>query len=241
LPKQTNALASAPSEKPATVGSREDGPRMIIRLCAVALAAAVLGPCADSLVAAEDNPVLRARLEQKMVEDLGRHNSQETAWHSEKSVDRQKWTNGKLLGRKIRLASWTEESKSWIWLDDPTSTVSLDLKRLAIRDGRLEFAVSATAKARFKAWGRIPKFAQASVGGTVSVQIEIEGSAAVGDGHLENSKITTFKAVLDDLRFNNKAARPLQDLIEDSLNHYAEQKNEKFRGSLEKAIDRVRF
>jgi hypothetical protein len=214
---------------------------MIARFCAVALSVAGFGPCAGLLAAAEDNPVLRARLEQKMVEDLAKHNSQETAWHSEKSVDRQKWTSGKLLGRKIRLASWTEESKSWVWLEDSPQTVSLDLKRLAIRDGRLEFSVLATAKARFKAWGRIPKFAQASVGGTVRVQIEIEGSAAVGEGHLENSKITTFRAVLDDLRFNNKAALPLQDLIEDSLNRYAEHKNEKFRGSLEKAIDRVRF
>jgi hypothetical protein len=214
---------------------------MISQFCAVALAVVGLGPCVSSLAAAEDNPVLRTRLEQKMVEDLAKHNSQETAWHSEKSVNRQKWTDGKLLRRKIRIASWTEESKSWVWLEDPTRTVSLDLKRLAIRDGRLEFSVLATAKARFKAWGRIPKFAQASVGGSVRVQIEIEGSAAVGDGHLESSKITTFRAVLDDLRFNNEAARPLQDLIEDSLNNYAEQKNEKFRRSLEKAIDRVRF
>jgi hypothetical protein len=194
-----------------------------------------------SLAAAEDNPILRERLEQKLIEDISKHDSEETSWYNEKSVDRQKWTSGNLLGRKIKLASWTEQSKSWVWLDDPRSTLSLDLTHLAIRDGRVEFAATAKAKARYKVWGRIPKLAQASVGGTVLAEFEIAGSAAVGAGQLQDSKITVFNGVLHDLTFNNKAGKAFEDLAKDSLNDYVKNKNEKLRRSLEKAIDRVHF
>ncbi len=190
---------------------------------------------------AQDNPILRERLEQKIIEDLAEHNSQETAWYNEKSVDRQKWTDGKLLGRKIRLASWTEQSKTWLWLEEPKSTLSLDLTHLAIRAGRIEFSATAKAKARFKAWGRIPKLAQAAVGGNVRAVIQIEGSAAIGPGTLTDSQITTFHVVLEDLQFNNPAAGPMEDLAKDALNDYMQDKNEKLRRSLEKAIDRVKF
>jgi hypothetical protein len=189
----------------------------------------------------QDNPVLRERLEQKIVEDLSQHCSQETAWYNEKSVDKQKWTEGKVVGRKIRLASWTEQSKTWLWLEDPQSTLSLDLQRLALRDGRLEFALTAKAKARFKAWGRIPKLAQASVGGNVVLAIEIDGSAAIGDGQLHDGKITKLRLQLDDLRFNKKAAHPVEGLLEDAVNDYVDDKNEKLRRSIEKAINRVHF
>ncbi len=189
----------------------------------------------------QDNPILQEMLEQKIVEDLSKHHSQETAWYNEKKVDKQKWTEGKVIGRKVRLASWTEESKSWVWLEDPRSTLTLDLERLAIRDGRVEFALTANAKARFKAWGRIPKFAQASVGGTVRMALVIEGSAAIGDGRLQESKITKFQGTLDDLKFNNKLGRPFDELVENALNDYVDNKNEKLRHSIEKAIDRVHF
>ncbi len=175
------------------------------RWCVVALTVACLTTYFNAPSAAQDNPVLRERLQQKIVEELGRHHTLETAWYNEKSVDKQQWTKGNVLGRKIRLASWTEDSKTWLWLEDPASTLALDVKRLEIRGGRVEFSVAAKATARFKGWGRIPKLAQAAVGGSVNVAIKIEGSAAIGDGHLQDSKITMFKGVLDDLRFNKKA------------------------------------
>jgi hypothetical protein len=214
---------------------------------AVMLRAIILAPAAalavafSAVAAAEDNPILQERLEQMIIAELSKHNSQETAWYSEKTRNKQKWSEGKVLGRPIRLASWTEESKSWVWLEGPKSTLSLDLKRLAIRSGRIEFAVVANAQARFKAWGRIPKLAQASVGGTVRAQIDIEGSAEIGDGHLRDGKITTLKGEVHELQFNNDLAHPFEDIAKDSLNDYVKDNNEKLRTSLEKAINRVHF
>jgi hypothetical protein len=213
----------------------------MVRSCVVVLVVASLAACFDSAAVAQDNPVLKELLKQKITEDLARHDAQETAWYSEKSVNKQQWTKESLLIRKVRVASWTEESKTWLWLEQPASTLSIDVKRLEVRDGRVEFSVAAKATARFKAWARIPKLAQAAVGGSVGVAIEIEGSAAIGDGHLQDSKITAFKGVLDGLRFNQKLARPMEGFIASALNDYVEDKNEKLRGSLAKTIDRVHF
>jgi hypothetical protein len=196
---------------------------------------------AASRASAQDMPLLRSLVEKQFIQELTAHDSQESAWYEEKSVDRQKYTSGKLLGRKLRLASWTEQSKSWFWLEDPASTLSFELQRFAVVDARLHFALAADAKARFKVWGRIPKFAQASAGGTALVRFEIEGSTAIGNGGLTNSQITRFDGRLHDLRFNNDLAHPLEDLVKDAVNDYAQNKNDKLKRSVEKALDRVRF
>ncbi|HEX3725582.1 MAG TPA: hypothetical protein VHV08_05040 [Pirellulales bacterium] len=214
--------------------------RLPVKCLITAICMAALASCALPATG-QDNPILRERLGQKMIEELSKHDSQEKAWYSEKKVDRQKWTEGKILGKPVRLASWTEESKLWIWLEGPTRSLSLDLRQLAIRDGRLEFSLSAKANARFKSTGRIPKLAQATVGGRMIVQLEITGSAAIGSGHLEQSRITLLKGEIHELQFNNDLAHPFENLIKGSLNDYVEDKNQKLRHSLEKAIDRVHF
>jgi ATP-binding cassette subfamily B protein len=43
----------------------------------------------------------------------------------------------------------------------------------------VRYHLAASAKARFKAWGRIPKLGQAAVGGTTKVEFEVEGSTAL--------------------------------------------------------------
>jgi hypothetical protein len=192
-------------------------------------------------VVAQDNPILRERLAQKIVEELSKHDAEERAWYNEKSVNKQSWTSGKILGKPIRLASWTEESKSWVWLVDPKTTLNVELRHLAIREGRVEFALSTAALARFKASGRIPKFAKTAVGGTVRMEVEIAGSAALSAGTLADAKITTFEGVLHDIQFNNDLAHPLEDLVKDALNAHVRKENAKFRASLERAIERVRF
>jgi hypothetical protein len=197
--------------------------------------------CVPAPAAAQDMPWIRKVLERALIEELSSHNSQDTAWYNEKSVDKKKWTSGKLLGRKIRLASWTEQSKTWFWLVDPATTLNLSLTRFAVRDARLEFALTADAKAGFRVWGRIPKFAQASVGGTARIQFELEGSTAIGGGGLADSRITRFSGRLADLRFHNDLAHPFEDLVKDAMNDYAHDKNDKLRKSIEKAIDRVHF
>jgi hypothetical protein len=211
-----------------------------VNRCLVALLlsfASLAGP----LAAAQDIPLVRQLLQQQLVAEMHEHNSEESAWFNEKSKNRESWTSGKVLGKKIRLASWTEQSKTWIWLENPGETLQVEITRLNVTQGRAEFAVRATAKARFKAWGRIPKLAQASVGGNILATFEIEGSTAVADGGLDGSKVTLFKGELKDLRFNNDLAHPLEDLVKDALNDYVNDKNEKMRRSVEKAIDRVRF
>ena len=95
--------------------------------------------------------------------------------------------------------------------------------------------------ARFKASGRIPKFAKAAVGGTVTMKVEIAGSAALSAGQLADAKITTFEGVLRDIQFNNDLAHPWEDLVKDALNSHVRKENARFRASLERAIDRVRF
>ncbi len=201
------------------------------------LALAGLAPPA----AAQDLPFVRKLFEQMLIEEMAEHDSQETAWYHEKSVDKKKWTSGKLLGRKIRLASWTEQSKTWFWLENPQQTLSLEFERFAVRDARLEFALAAIAKARFRVWGRIPRLVRASASGTVRVRFEIEGSTAIGGGGLQDSRITKFEGRLDDLRFNNDLAHPFEDLVKDALNDYVKNKNKKMRRDVEKAIDRVHF
>jgi hypothetical protein len=196
---------------------------------------------AAARASAQDIPLVRMMLQKQLVAEMLEHNSEDTAWVNEKIKNKESWTSGKLLGKKIRLASWTEQSKTWFWLENPAETLQIEITRLTVNQGRAEFAVRATAKARFKAWGRIPKLGQASVGGNVLATFEIEGSTAMADGGLDGSKVTLFKGELKDLRFNNDLAHPLEDLVKDGLNDYVDDKNEKMRRSVEKAIDRVRF
>lgn len=196
---------------------------------------------AGTLASAQDIPLVRKLLQEQLVAEMMQHASEDTAWVNEKRVDRQKWTGGKVLGKKIRLASWTEESKTWLWLENPAETLEVELTRLVVVGGRAEFSLRAVAKARFKAYGRIPKLAKGAVGGNVLAKFEIEGSTAMAGGGFDGSHVTKFDGELKDLRFNNDLAHPFEDLVKDALNDYVEDKNEKLRRSVEKAIDRVQF
>ena len=209
---------------------------MKTKLCLLAL---LLIPAAPAV--AQDIPLVRKLLQEQLVAEMMQHTSEETAWFNEKRVDRQKWTSGKVLGKKIRLASWTEESKTWLWLENPAETLEVELTRLVVVGGRAEFSLRAVAKARFKASGRVPKLGKAAVGGNVLARFEIEGSTAVANGGFDRTQVTRFQGELRDLRFNNDLAHPFEDLVKDALNDYVEDKNAKLRRSVEKAVDRVRF
>jgi hypothetical protein len=192
---------------------------------------------------AQDNPILRALLERKIVDELAEHASEQTAWFKEKSKDREQWMKTNFFGRKVkvRLASWTEESKTWIWLEQPREKLSVELRHFAVKDGRVEFALAADALAHFKAWGRIPRLGQAAAGGVTWLSIEIAGSTAIGDGHLEQTKITTLKGSVRNLQFNNDLAGPIEGSVMDWVNEHVEKDNDRLREKLEKAIDRVKF
>ncbi len=210
---------------------------MLVR--AVLCCFAALAFAAPSRSQAQDNPILRERIEQIIVEELSKHNSEQTAWYNQKSKDRQKWVKTKAF--KVRLASWTEESKSWIWLEDPHKNLTVKLNRFEIRDGRVSFSLSAIAMVRFKVFGRIPKLAKGMAGGTVWTKIDLDGSTAMGDGHLEASKIALLNGELRNLQFNNDLANPLEPLVEDALNDHVRNSNEKLRQSVERAIDKVKI
>jgi hypothetical protein len=204
------------------------------------LVSLILAAC-GSWSPAQDMPLVRKLLQEQLVAEMREHHDEPTAWINEKSKNKESWTSGKLLGKKIRLASWTEQSKTWLWLENPEESLQLEITRLEVISGRAHFALRAAAKARFKAWGRIPKLGQASVGGNTLADVEIEGSTAMANGGFENTEVTSFKSNLRDLRFNNDLAHPFEDLAKDALNDYARDKNSKLRRSVERAIDRVRF
>ena len=160
---------------------------------------------------AQDNPILRQLLEQKIVEELVKHDSEDTAWYNEKSKNKKKLLQMNLFGREIdkKVASWTEESKTWVWLQNPQEHLQVELKQFAIRDGRVEFALRATGKVRFKAWGRIQRLAQGAAGGNAWFEIEIGGSAALADNGLKDSSITTLAGTLGGLAIQQRPGRPL--------------------------------
>lgn len=215
--------------------------RFLLRAAATLVTVAGLYGSCCAPAAAQDMPLLRSLIEGVVVAELSSHDSQDNAWYNERSKDKQKWMKSNLFGRqsKVKLASWTEESKSWVWLEDPHETLSVDLKQLALNDGRIEFAVAARAKARFKVWGRIPKLTKGMAGGTVWLEIEIAGSAAIANGRLADSKITTLHGTFGDLQFNNDLASVFEDLVEDSLNAHLKRDNEKLREKLERSINKV--
>lgn len=208
----------------------------------MALSYLMLAPLTPRVIA-DEGSLLRAVITPVIVAELSSHDSQESAWYNEKSKDKEKWMKMKVFGResKTRLASWTEQSKTWVWLEEPQKYLSVQLTKLELRDKRLEFAATARTKARFKAWGRIPRLVQGAAGGEMWMEIEIAGSAAVGLRRLQDSQITTFKATFHDLQFNNDLASPLEDLVEDGLNDYVKRKNEKLCEKLEKSINKVTF
>jgi hypothetical protein len=176
-----------------------------------------------------------------LTEEMLAHNSRGTAWYNEKSVNKEKWSSGKILGKKTRLASWTEQSKTWLWLEQPQHTLALEITRFAVRDARLEFTLSMRGKAGFNVWGRIPKLVKGSASGTADVIFDIEGSTAFDKGGLGHSQITKLDGRFIDLKFNSDFGNAFEDLAKDALNDYLHDKNDKLRKSVEKAIDKVNF
>jgi hypothetical protein len=88
---------------------------IVASLVVASLALAICGSWAN----AQDMPLMRKLLEQQLLVEMREHRDEATAWVNEKSKNKESWTSGKLIGKKIRLASWTEQSKTWLWLENP--------------------------------------------------------------------------------------------------------------------------
>src|SRR5262245_51326012 len=70
---------------------------------------------------AQDSLLLRKVVERAIVAEMKEHHSEETAWYNEKSKDKVKYLQMNLFGREIdkRVASWTEQTKTWVWIEEP--------------------------------------------------------------------------------------------------------------------------
>lgn len=198
--------------------------------------------CAAPAVA-QDIPLVRTLLERVLREELSSHDSEETAWYNDKTKDKTRYFQMNLFGRELdqRVASWTEETKSWIWIEKPAESLFLELEQFEVRDGRIHFAVQAKAKLGFRVWGRIPRLVQGNASGTVHTNFKLAGSTTIANGGLADSQITTLEGKLRELQFNNDLASPLEKLVTGALNDHVENKNKKLRTSVEKAINRVKF
>ncbi len=210
--------------------------RAAILLCGLLLAT-------SARAAAQDLPLVRMLLQRVVVDEMSAHDSEATAWYNDKSKDKTKYFQTNLFGREIdqRVASWTEESKSWISIERPAETLTLELTQFEVRDGRAYFSLTGKAKLGFRVWGRIPRLAKGNASGTVWSKFALEGSTSMTGGGLADSQITRLDGKLRDLQFNNDLASPLEKLFVSALNDHVKNKNKKLRRSVEKAIDRVKF
>ncbi|MGD9720048.1 MAG: hypothetical protein AB7O59_02400 [Pirellulales bacterium] len=192
---------------------------------------------------AQDSLLLRKVVERAIVAEMKDHHSEQTAWYNEKSKDKQKIWQMNLFGREIdkRVASWTEQSQTWVWVEEPDKSLSVAVRQLAARGDRLEFAIDVRSKLGFRVWGRIPKLVRGNASGTLHATFSLEGSAAAGGGGLKDSRVTKLQGKLSDLQFNNDLASPLEKLVTDALNDHVRDKNEKLRTSIERAINRAKL
>jgi len=188
---------------------------------------------------AADNPVIRKMIAAKITSELASHDSQKAAWHSSAKKKQKKWAKTKVFGREIKtlIAEWTEETKTWVWLDKPKQTLSVDIRRFEIKKGVIHFEAVAKAKAKLKAWGKIPNVVSADVKGSARPEITIAGSVRVADGRLSGASISKVEGKLRDVRFSNDALRAVQGLVQDALNIYIHQNESKMKKQLEKSIN----
>jgi hypothetical protein len=205
-------------------------------LSIAAIAVSIVVANLDWAVAA-DNPVLRKLIEQAIRKELSKHDSQEKAWYSEKENEH---VTREPITKKV-IARWSDESKSWVWLDDPKENLAIDVGRFEIKDGRVYFAVSAKSKVKFKAWGKIPNVVTADARGSARAEISVEGSAKLEAQRFSDAKVSEFKGKLSDVRFSNDVARQIEGLLKDALNLYIQYKEKNLRKDVEDAINGVTF
>ncbi len=210
--------------------------RLAVLLC-------VIVPATCLPATAQDMPLIRSLIERMVIDELSSHDSEESSWYDDKTKRKKKVFQMNFFGREIdqQVASWTEETKSWIWIEQPDESLSLELTQFKPRDGRLYFGLEGRAKLGFRVYGRIQRLAKGNASGTVHVKFTLEGSTSMVNGGLADSQVTTLQGKLSELQFNNDLASPLETLVVDALNDHVKNKNKKLRRSVEKAIDRVKF
>jgi hypothetical protein len=188
-----------------------------------------------SAALARDNPILRQALGQTIKNELSKYNSEDNAWFNEGKETE----DIKVIGKKI--GSITNETKTWLWLDNPNQHLHIDFYRFIFHQSSIRFSLTATGKAQFKAWGKIPNVVTGDVKGSLRAHITIEGSARISGTRLTKAKIDKLDSSVSDVRFNSELLALIQGLIKDVLNGYIERKTHDLKSDLEKVINNVAF
>jgi hypothetical protein len=190
-----------------------------------------------------DNPVIREFLGRAIKQELSRHDSEATAWYSEKKEKKQQWAETNIFGQEVKtlIAEWTEETKTWVWLDEPNNNLSITFTRFDINNGRVYFGVIGTGKLKFKAWGKIPNLVVADVKGSARPEITVEGSTTLSGTRLAGVRVDRLDGKLHDARFNNDALHAMRGLVMSALNDYIKSNEGDLKRNLEEAINGVSF
>jgi hypothetical protein len=209
----------------------------------VLVIATVVALSSGGAVSAQDNPVLRDYFGRAAKKALAKHNSEESAWYSEKSEDHKEWAEKTVgVGRfkktiKTIVVEWTQESKTWVWLDDSDKNLNINITKFELKDGTLQFGVTASGKAKGKAWGKIPNVVTADVKTSSNVEITIEGKAKISDSKFKDVEISKLTGKLSDLRFNKDALKAVQGLVQDCANEYVKFKNDDLKKDMKKTFE----
>jgi hypothetical protein len=190
--------------------------------------AAVVLTLSGGHVIAQDNSVLRDYLSRAAKNLISKHQSEETAWYSEKN------------SRSGGVVKVSKETKAWLWLAEPEKNLKIEITKFELKGAALSFGVNAKGKAEGKAWGKIPKVVEADVRLSANVEIVIEGKARVSGGRFTNVEISKLSGEVKDLRFNNNALNALQDVVEECVNSYIVYQNDDLKKDLEQAIERFK-
>lgn len=177
---------------------------------------------------ADDNAVVRDYLSATAKEDLSQYSSEETEWHN-REVRRKKQAGFK----------WKEEFESWVWLDDPDRSLSLQFPQFDVVENKVSFRMEASGKAKAKLFVKVPKIVKGETKATSNVHVVIEGEATFVDGKFQDIKIPTLKGNLSDLRFNNDLLKAVQGDAERCANSFLKERTEDLQSKIIKALEKV--
>ena len=175
------------------------------------------------------NALLRILIEDVLVQELSKHQSQDTAWYSK---DEHRIKIGPIRS-KVKTETWT-------WLDNPTHKFNVSITKLELKEGRISFSAKAIGAiaCRFKGdW----KIARASVSGTAKAEIVITGEAGIGaNGTIQDAKITELNGKLTKVDVQN-CPPVLDSFVADIANGFLVENKEKFRDEVVEAFNGVSF
>jgi hypothetical protein len=201
-----------------------------------ALAAILFLVCLTVFVAplrAEDNPLLREVLAKAIKKELSKRQSEATGWTSDKK-EQQRLKVGPING------SIQTHLKTWIWLDDPAKNLTVEVTRFEMKDGRVTFAANAKGKLSGKAWGKAPPVVEGDVKASADAVIRIEGTARPKDDRFIEAEVTSCKAAIRNLNFNNDVLKVLRGPIEDYFNASIRNKEAELKRHVKEAIETFR-